>query len=166
VVIVMIGVLAAVAVVFIRPRSFAATARGYADEVAALADSVRQRAVASRTFQRLEVQADRVIHSQAPAKGMMTQAELDDAAANNAFQPIGLLPVPSEVVISAVDFLAHDEPANGVPVPGTGIPFNIYFSPDGSAVAASIFIEDVKSENRARVVIYSATGSAYAYYEW
>ncbi len=106
VVIVMIGVLAAVAVVFVNPRSTAETSRGYAQEIAALCDAVRQRAVASRTRQRLEVQANQVIHWQASQPGLA--APLD-------YLLIGRTVVPAQVVIASVDTRPHVQPDDGVP---------------------------------------------------
>jgi len=154
----MIGVLAAVAVTFVNPRAQASTARGYAQEVAALCDSVRQRAVASRTQQKLEVQANQVIHWQASEPGLLAPTSWD---------LVGTVPVPSQVVVSAVSTRTHIQPNDGVPPPGDLLPFDgLEFLPDGSAEAATIFITDSKSENRSRVAIYPATGSAYVYYEW
>jgi prepilin-type N-terminal cleavage/methylation domain-containing protein len=160
VVIIMIGVLSAVAVVFIKPRSFAATARGYADEIAALCDATRQRAVATRTQQRLVLDGDQVVHSQAIEPGMQLITDEDDWA------PVGTLPVPSEVAIAAIDNRPHIDSADLVPSPGTGLGTELVFMPDGSTQPATIFVEDSRSEIRARVVIYPATGSAYVYRDW
>lgn len=158
VVIIIVGVLAAVAVVFVKPRSTAETARGYAHEVAALCDAVRQRAVATRTKQRIEVDGDQVIHRQATEPGL--------AAIITDNVVIGRTPVPSQVVIAAMDARAHDTSNDAPPAPGTGLPGAIDFEPDGSANAATIFVSDFRFEDRARVAIYPATGSAYVYYEW
>lgn len=157
VVIAIVGLLAASATVFVRPRSFAASARGYAQEVAALCDSVRQRAVASRTYQKLEVKAGEVLHWQGTTTGMTAP---DDWAL------VGTLPVPSEVVIAATASRTHVEPDDSPPSPGAGLPAEIDFAPDGTATAATVFVTDSADENKARVAIYRATGSAYAYYEW
>lgn len=157
VVIIMVGVLAAVAVIFIKPRSTAETARGYAHEVAALCDAVRQRAVATRTKQRIEVDGDQVVHRQATQPGLV--ADLDTNVV------IGRTPVPSQVVIAATDTRAHDS-SNDPPTLGAGLPGAIDFQPDGSANAATIFVSDFRFEDRARVAIFPATGSAYVFYEW
>lgn len=158
VVIIIVGVMAAVAVVFIKPRSTAETARGYAHEIAALCDAVRQRAVATRKKQRIEVDADQVVHRQATVAGL--GADLDTNVV------IGRTPVPSQVVIASMDIVAHDSSNKDVPAVGSGLPGAIDFEPDGSANAATIFVSDFRFEDRARVAIYPATGSAYAFYEW
>ena len=157
VVIAIIGVLAAAALVFVNPRSFAATSRGYAQEIASLCDSVRQRAVASRTYQKLEVQDGQIIHWQGDTTGMTPPTD---------WSYVGTTPVPSEVRIASTDDSTHIAPNASVPVEGTGLPAEIDFAPDGSATAATIFVTDSADENKARIAIYRATGSAYAYYEW
>jgi prepilin-type N-terminal cleavage/methylation domain-containing protein len=158
VVIMIIGILAGVAVVFVKPRSQAETARGYAHEIAALCDAARQRAVATRTRQRIAVEADQVVHTQAAGPGLKGDLDISPL-------PIGRTPVPSQVVISSMDATAHDASGSG-PTPGAGLPGLIDFEPDGSASEATVFVSDFRSEDRARVVIYPATGSAYVYYEW
>lgn len=159
VVIVMVGVLAVVAVVFIKPRSFSGTARGFADEIAALCDATRQRAVASRTQQQLVLEADVVVHNQANEPGLQAMGVGDWLA-------VGSLRAPSEVVIASVDNTPHIDSDTLVPSVGTGLGTELVFMPDGSTQPATIFVEDSRSENRARVVIYPATGSAYVYREW
>jgi hypothetical protein len=145
-------------VVFVKPRGVAETARGYAHEIAALCDAARQRAVATRTKQRIVVEADQVVHQQASGPGLVVDLNVDP-------QTIGRTPVPSQVVISSMDSTAHDSSGSD-PTPGTGLPGAIDFEPDGSASEATVFVSDFRSEDRARVVIYPATGSAYVYYEW
>lgn len=157
VVIVMIGVLAAVAVLFVNPRATAGTSRGYAQEIAALCDAVRQRAVASRTRQRLEVQPDQVIHWQATTTGLADPPD---------YGLVGRTVVPAQVVIASVDTRPHVEPDDAVPSAGANLPIDLDFFADGSAAPATIFVSNSKSEERARVVIYPATGSAYVYTEW
>lgn len=161
VVITMVGVLAAVALVFVRPSSAASTSRGYADQVAALCDAARQRAVASRTYQRIDVAAEGVIHSRATESGLLPVGELDFTDG-----VLAALNAPPDVFIRSLSDRTHLETNDGVPDPGTGLPGFILFSPDGRATAATIFVEDSRSQGRARVAVYRATGSVYAYSEW
>ncbi|HEU5055305.1 MAG TPA: type II secretion system protein [Kofleriaceae bacterium] len=157
VVIAIIGLLAVSAVLFVKPRSYAASAQGYAQEVASLCDSVRQRAVASRTYQKLEVQGDEVIHWQGATSGMTPPTD---------WNLVGTTPVPSQIVIAATSDRTHASPDDSVPNAGIGLPAEIDFAPDGTATAATIFVTDSAEEIKARVAIYRATGSAYAYYGW
>lgn len=156
-VIVIVGLLAAAAVVFVTPRSFASTARGYTFEISALCDSARQRASASRTYQRLEIDADEVIHYQATTSGMAEPTE---------WEFVARVPVPSQVSIASFDERTHIFEDDDVPAVGEGLPGVIEFAPDGSATPATIFVTDSADEKRARVAVYRATGSAYTYYEW
>jgi prepilin-type N-terminal cleavage/methylation domain-containing protein len=157
VVVAIIALLAVSAVLFVNPRSFAATSRGYAQEIASLCDSVRQRAVASRTFQKLEVKSDEIIHWQGQTTGLTPPTDWDY---------VGTTPVPSEVRVASTSDRTHIQPDDSVPAEGAGLPAEIDFAPDGTATAATIFVTDSADENKARVAIYRATGSAYAYYEW
>lgn len=156
-VIAMVGVLSGVAVLFIKPSSYAATARGYAHEISALCDVVRQRAVASRTRQMIEVTVDRVVHYRASEPGMAPATD---------WELIGTLPVPPQVWIASTDPRAHLESGDGVPELGAGLPFQVQFAPDGTATAATVFVHDAQDDIRARVAIFKATGSAFAYSEW
>jgi prepilin-type N-terminal cleavage/methylation domain-containing protein len=157
VVIAMIGVLTAVALVFVKPGQVASTSRGYADEVAALCDAARQRAVASRRIQLIEVEADRIVHRMALEPGLKQPSE---------WQLVETLDVPADVVIRSLDDSTHVQSNLDLPTPGDGVPGEIQFAPDGSAQARTIFVEDSRSQGRARVVVYRATGSVYAYSEW
>lgn len=157
VVIAIIGLLAVSAVMFVKPRSYAASAQGYAQEIAALCDSVRQRAVASRTYQKLEVKSDQVLHWQGTTVGMTPP---DD------WTLVGTTPVPREVVIASTSDRTHAAADDSVPAAGVGLPAEIDFAPDGTATAATIFVTDTGEEVKGRVAIYRATGSAYAYYGW
>lgn len=162
----MVGIMAAVAILFIKPRSLAASARGYTDEVAALCDAVRQRAVASHMYQRVEVAEDGVVHWQwqPPDAGLL---EPSIPIVVGEWKRVGALSVPPEVLINAVSIQTHVDPDTDLPDPGENLPADIIFTPEGTTLQpATIFIEDSHSENRARVAIYPATGSVYAYQEW
>jgi hypothetical protein len=103
------------------------------------------------------VKGNEILHWQATTTGMTPPEE---------WSLVGTTPVPSEVLVASTDDRTHAQPDDGVPTEGTGLPFDIDFAPDGSATAATIFVTDSADENRARVAVYRATGSAYAYYEW
>lgn len=156
-VIVIVGLMAAAAVVFITPRSYAATARGYAYELTALMDTARQRAVATRTYQRIEVTADEIVHYAGVTDGMTLPEEWTE---------ITTMPVPTQVVIASFDPITHVVDDTDVPAPGEGFPGAIDFAPDGAATAGTIFVTDSADEKRARVAVYRASGSVYTYQDW
>jgi prepilin-type N-terminal cleavage/methylation domain-containing protein len=156
-VIAMVGILSGAAAIFIKPSSHAASAQGYAQEIAAMCDVVRQRAAASRTRQMIEVAADHVAQYQASEPGMTPAVE---------WELVGTLPVPARVAIASTDPRAHLASGDGVPSAGAGLPLEIEFAPDGTSTAATIFVHDDQDRIRARVAILRATGSAFAYSEW
>jgi prepilin-type N-terminal cleavage/methylation domain-containing protein len=153
----MVGILSGLAVVFVKPTSYAASANGYAHEIAALFDAVRQRAVASGVRQMVEVTDDEVVHYQATLPGVAPADE---------WRLVGTLPAAPEVFIAATDTRVHVTPDDGVPSLGAGLPFQVDFSPDGTSTAATIFVQDTYGAVRARVAVYKATGSAYVYSQW
>jgi prepilin-type N-terminal cleavage/methylation domain-containing protein len=157
IVVAVIGLLAAAAIVFVKPGQFAGSSRGYAHQIAALVEGVRQRAVASRTYQMLEVHDDQVLHYQGATTGMTMPTD---------WNLIGTTPALHGVVIASASDRTHTETDDGVPAAGAGLPATIYFPPDGTASPATIFVTDEQDANRARVAIYRATASAYAFNEW
>jgi prepilin-type N-terminal cleavage/methylation domain-containing protein len=157
VVVAMIAILAASAVVFVRPSSHAASSLGYANQIAALCDSARQRAVATRSYQKLEIEEDRILHWQGTTEGMTPPEE---------WSLVGTVAVPLDVVVAATSPRTHTEPDDGVPEAGAGLPAEIDFAPDGSSDPMTVFITDSRDHGRARVAVYRASGSAYAYNEW
>jgi Tfp pilus assembly protein FimT len=156
-VVAIIGLMAGAAVVFVRPTSYAATARGYAHEVTALCDQARQRAVATRKYQRIEADDDGVIHYEATDPGMTIPTE---------WTQVITMSVPNQVVIASFDDVTHASSDTDVPTVGVGLPGTIDFAPDGTATAGTIFVTDSADDKRARVAVYRASGSAYTYQDW
>ena len=156
-VVVIVGLMSAAAVVFITPRSYAATARGYAHEISALCETARQRAVASRTYQRIEVDASGVVHYQGDTEGMVPP---------ETWTQVITMPAPNQVEIASFDTITHVTDDTDVPEPGVGLPGVIEFAPDGTATAATIFVTDSADDKRARVAVYRASGSVYTYQDW
>ena len=158
VVIVIVGLMAGAAVVFIKPSSYARSARGYASAVTALCEAARQRAVASNTYQRIEVTTDGIVHYEADDPGMTLPESFTDEIAR--------VDLPDQVVISSFDTITHVTDDTDVPEEGAGLPGTIDFAPDGTASAATIFVTDSSDDFRARVAVYRASGSVYTYQDW
>lgn len=157
VVIAIVGLLAAAASTFVRPRSYAKTARGFTREISAMCDSARQRAIATRKYQRISVDAAGVTHEQATTTGM---------AAPTEWETVAVMSLPDRVEIAAFDQTTHALEGEDVPSDGEGLPGTIDFAPDGSATAGSVFIEDASGEHQNRAIVYSATGAVYTYEAW
>jgi Tfp pilus assembly protein FimT len=156
-VVIIVGLMAGAAVVFINPTKVAATARGYAHEVTGMCDAARQRAIATHTYQRITVAADEISHYQGATSGM---------AVPDSWNLITTLEVPDQVTVASFDDATHVTDDTDVPEVGAGLPATIDFSPDGSASSATIFVTDSADDKRARVAIYRASGSVYTYQDW
>lgn len=158
VVVAIIGILATIAVVSVRSESYAGTVQGFAKEIVAEIDSARMRAVATGRRQQLEFQEHVVSHWEATNVGM------GPADGWEAVRHIG---APKNVFIASVDTVTHMAEGNAVPTEGTGLPStSIELLPDGSAESATVFIRDAPDNDRQRVAIFRATGTAYVFKNW
>lgn len=152
-----VGVLAAVAVFYVRPSDYAGTTKGFADQVASLADQNRLRALSTQKIQRLEIDAYNVVHLQATTPGLATPTDWEE---------IAIIHAPADTLIASTSDRTHLEPGDGVPVPGDGLKATIDFKPDGSAEAITIFFTDERDHARARLAIYGVTGTARLFTDW
>jgi hypothetical protein len=153
-----IGVLTTAAGLLIKPSEYAKSARGFTDRVAAILDMARERAVASRRFQRIEISSTLIQHFQATTTGLGTPV---------AYQELNSLYPPSGVSVDAYDASAHLQDGVSVPSAGSGLPAIIDFSPDGTAQGNStVFIGDSELTHKARVVLYGASGTVVVYDGW
>jgi prepilin-type N-terminal cleavage/methylation domain-containing protein len=156
-VVAIIGVLAAVAVFYVRPSDYAGTTKGFADQVAALADQNRSRALSTQKIQRIEIDSYNVVHLQATTSGLATPADWEEIAVIHA---------PADTLIASTSSRTHLEPGDGVPAPGDGLKATVDFKPDGSAEAITIFITDERDHTRVRLAIYGVTGTARLFEDW
>lgn len=153
-----VGVLTTVAVLQLRPSDYAGTALGFADEIAALGDQARMRALSTQKIQRLQFEPQAVYHLQAKTSGLVA----------TEWEEIGALPAPANIRIASTSDRVHLAPDDQVPADGEGIGEIIEFSPDGSARAITAFIVDgdEAGRRRARISFYRATGSARIFEGW
>ncbi len=157
VVLVIIGILAALATMAISTGGYAATTRGFAEQVAAQVEAARMRASSTRRWQRLAVSSNAVAHWEASNEGLATPSD---------WQLIEEVPAPSGVRVAALDNRTHLTPGDGVPTIGAGLDGTVEFAPDGAAEAATLFIGDDDGSRRSRVAIYRATGTVYVFEGW
>ena len=156
VVIAIIGILAGIAAVSVRGESYAGTVQGFAKEIAAEVDNSRMRAVATGRWQQIEVHEGMVTHWEATTVGM---------GAPVAWDLVRRIGAPSHVMIAAADTFTYLAPGSGV-VDGDGMPAFIHFAPDGSGESATVFLRNDANDDRQRVAIFRATGSAYVFKSW
>lgn len=162
VVIAIIGVLVAVAVISISPDKYARNTAGYADQVAATLEDMRVRAVATRTWQRLEIDATGVVHLEAAEQGMKSP----DVEPLGEWYELQRLSVPAGVIIHAVSDKTHVAADDGVPAAGDGFDLTIDFAPDGAGTARTIFVGDDDGERQLRIAVWGTTAAAFVYEYW
>jgi len=158
VVVAIVAILVVVAVLSMSPAKHARSTVGFTEELASTLEGMRVRAVATRKWQRLEVNAGSATHYEATVEGMATPTDWYSVQAVQA---------PDGVFVYAVDDEPHVAVDTDVPDEGTGLGVTmIDFAPDGAGTAATIFVGDQAGERRLRIVIFPATGAAYVFEEW
>ena len=157
VVLTIVGVLMAAAVVSY--QNSPASVHGYAEQVSGELDGARLRAVASKRWQRVEIQAAQVSVWEATTEGMATPV---------GWQLLRTVFAPAKVSVVSMSDQTHAVPNSSVPAPGAGMTnAAVEFRPDGAAAAAAtIFIGDARDVSHVRVAVYRATGSAYVFNDW
>jgi prepilin-type N-terminal cleavage/methylation domain-containing protein len=158
-VVVIISVLMAVAVVRIRRSSYNVSVYGYAEELDSEVDSMRNRAIATKRWQRLEVDHDTVIHYEANFQGLRVPND-------DEWVEVRTISSPGDVFVASLDDVTHLNPGSSVPAVGAGLGGTVDFAPDGAGQAATLFIGEESDRDRARLVIYRATGASYVYDQW
>ena len=152
-----VGVLVTVAVLQLRPSEYSGSVIGLADQIASLGDQARMRAMSSQRIQRLQFDADQIVHLQATETGLKNPDEWEE---------IGRIVIPSNIEIVATSDRVHLDANDEVPAEGEGIGEAVDFSPDGSAKAITVFIGDTARRKLGRVAFYGATGSARVFEAW
>lgn len=161
VVVMIVGLLMTAAVIMIRPNDYAKSTRGFAEEIGAQMDVARQRAISTRRYQRIVVDAVGVIHEQSQVEGMMgNESGVAWDEITTIYQPA------TDIEVASTDSTSHASAGSSVPTLGSGIPAYINFAPDGTADAATVFVHDIADDYRSRVVVYPATASVFVFEEW
>jgi Tfp pilus assembly protein FimT len=153
---IIIGILAGLAVAKLRKRGYNAGAYAYCQKVMGEIEDMRMRAVSTRRYQRLTVNADSMLHEESTKQGMMPPP---------GWQTVRIVDAPSGVQAAAMDNTAHVTEGVSVPSVGTGLGGTLTFNPDGSATTSTIFIYETSGQANARIVTY-VTGASYVYREW
>jgi prepilin-type N-terminal cleavage/methylation domain-containing protein len=156
VVVAIVGVLTSVAV--LSYRNTPGSVHGFAQQIAGELDSARLRAVASKRWQRVEIQPMQIATWEATTEGMADPV---------AWQLVRTFYAPREVAVISMSPLTHIVANDSVPAAGAGLNGAVEFRPDGAAAAAAtIFVGDDNDVSHVRVAVYRATGSAYVFSEW
>ena len=159
VVVAMIGILTGIAVSYAGERR--ANLRGFAGEIVGEADSARLRAISSRRWMRIgfDLEEGKAIVEQANLPGM-------ELPADDEWTMTGKFTIPKNLVVASIATTANVVAGEGVPAEGDGLSEYLLFGPDGAGAARTVYLRGGDGRDTMRVVIYRATGSAYAKVGW
>jgi prepilin-type N-terminal cleavage/methylation domain-containing protein len=148
-VVVVLGILLAVAITTIRPSRGGAGALSYARKVASAVEDMRLRTISQRRWQRLRVLGARaLVHEESTVTGMATPT---------AWREVRDMTTPRGVSICGFEAELRLTP-NGCPE--DALAGDLAIAPDGmSASPATFYIQDdVRADEKYRVTVYRATG--------
>ena len=152
-----------------------ATAARVADQLAANLNFVRTRALATRRVHRVEIHPDtgQLLVYCAPTQGMALSNYTGSGSGSSVtVQGVMRIVIPNGVTISTV---VQGAKGSGTSVTTSTAEYDLDFYPDGSsrpsdasANASTIFVSDKNpgAQKQYRVLVYHATGSAYAKQYW
>ncbi len=161
VVVAIIGVLAAL-LVSVSGRTYGANATSMSTELATTLNYARTRALSTRKIHlvaiHFEMGTPEINVWQAATSGMAMSNFVPGTAAF-----VQRLRIPKGVSLFGAEVTAR--PAGQTPAQSTAR-YDIYFLPDGSATASTIYVTDTSQTRNHRVLVYHATGSSYARQAW
>ena len=134
---------------------------GFAEQLVGECDAARLRAISTRRWQRMHFDDDdrKIVVEQATVTGM-------DQPDDDQWAMIAKLSVPVQVHFASIATAANVTAGEGVPDEGAGLDEYLYFEPDGAATPRTVYLETLDGRKQVRVVIYRATGTAYAKELW
>ena len=144
-------------------RPYTANAGVISEQLVSTFSYARMRAVSTRKVHRVTLYTS----------GSEQLAEISAASTTGmsyssatVFQPIEVKRIPNGALIwSAAAGAVTTTGAN--PTQDVGLPYDMYFKPDGSATASTIYVRDRDgAKHYYRVLVYHATGSSYARETW
>jgi prepilin-type N-terminal cleavage/methylation domain-containing protein len=154
-----------------------ATAARVADQLAANLNFVRTRALSTRRIHRVEIHPDtgQLLVYVAPTQGMAL-TNYTGSGSGVTVQGVMRIVIPNGVSIA---FVTEGAKGSGQTVTSSTAEYDIDFYPDGSSAhalstntddltATTIYVQDrnPSGANQYRVLVYHATGSAYAKQYW
>ena len=159
IVVAIIGIVSAI-VIGMNSTTFGVTPSAFSEQLGGSLNLARTRALNTRRIHRaavhLEMTPPEIDIWQANTVGM-AQANINSASF------VERIRLPSTVTLWAA--VAGAQASGQTPVQTTG-ELDIDFYPDGSATAATLYLTDPKQILQHRVLVYHATGSAYARLAW
>ncbi|HUS32902.1 MAG TPA: GspH/FimT family pseudopilin [Kofleriaceae bacterium] len=156
VVIAIIAILATL-LISLSGRTYGANAYNVSDKVVSTVGWVRMRAVSTRRIQTLQIKNQEMFIWQSPITGFATTSATPEF--------VGRVSIPNGVTIYQVDGQPETSTGNSVALTAN-LDVSITFKPDGSSSGGTIYIGETQGARQYRVLIYKATGSAYARETW
>lgn len=148
----------------VAPRPYDANAQVVADQLTSTFIYARTRAVSTRKVHKVEVyestDGEQIVE--------ITAAQATGMAYSGAtvWELVEIKRVPRSVIVESVVSGAKATAGESVTA-GAGLPATMYFKPDGSATASTVYLLDRRASARKyRVLVYHATGSSYAREGW
>lgn len=151
----------------VAPRPYDANAQVVADQLTSTFIYARTRAVSTRKVHKIEIyestESEQIVEiTAAKDTGMAIPA----SPPTDYWQLVEIKRVPRNVIVESVVAGANASTGESVTA-GAGLPATIYFKPDGSALASTVYLLDRSTSARKyRVLVYHATGSSYAREGW
>jgi prepilin-type N-terminal cleavage/methylation domain-containing protein len=149
----------------VAPRPYDANAEVIADQVKSTFIYARARAVSTRKVHRVSFFEDADTHEQIVE---IDASSVTGMAYNSSttWQVVEVKRVPKSAVIWSAEASAVTT-TGATPAQNDNLPYDVYFKPDGSATASTIYISDrTGSKHYYRVLVYHTTGSSYAREVW
>ena len=163
-VVVAIVALLSVFIFSVASRPFGANAQTVSDQLVGDFSFARMRAISTRKLHKVTIYTDASTNEQivlveaAPSTGM--------SYAGTGWQTVQFKRIPKSTIIwSAVAGATITTGAS--PTQNDNLPYEVFFKPDGSATASTVYLKDFSSTpHYYRVLVYHATGSSYARETW
>lgn len=148
-------------------NTFGANPSRTADQLASALNSVRTRALTTRKIHQVQIRLDQP----APFIDVYAANAIGMASSNFATataQGVQRIELPTGIVLQAA--VSGAQAAGASPTAGTA-EVDITYYPDGTAKlgnnnGATIYVTDTQGSQKYRVLVYHATGSAYARQSW
>jgi prepilin-type N-terminal cleavage/methylation domain-containing protein len=161
-VVVAIIALLSVFIFSVASRPYGANAQTVSDQLVGEFSFARMRAVSTRKVHRVTIYSSGgeqiVLLEAAPTTGM--------SYTGTAWQTVEYKRIPKSTVIWAAATPAITT-VGASPAQDDGLPHEVFYKPDGTATASTVYLKDQSSTpHYYRVLVYHATGSSYARQTW
>ena len=147
-------------------RTHGASAESVANQVVSTLNLAKLRSGSTRHYQRVEITPTTVTLWQWSDVGITTPSgTCTSAPVSHCWQLVQISAFGSGTTVYNGSTTVSAGTGATV-VQNAALDFNFDFKPDGSSTGGTLFVTDAQASRRWRVVVYRATGSAYARETW